>query len=170
MADDAILNHILAMEGGFVDHPHDKGGATNFGVTATTLGRWLKLPGPASIDQVRALSIDVAKAIYRTEYIANPGFGPIADGVLKLFVVDAAVLHGPGRAARWLQSAAGVAIDGAIGPVTITAVNAAPPGTLAKTFLALRFREIGRILNNDHSQVVFAAGWINRLSGLIAKL
>ena len=35
-----ILDDILRREGGYVSHPADRGGPTNFGIAAQTLGSW----------------------------------------------------------------------------------------------------------------------------------
>jgi lysozyme family protein len=61
--DDAILAAILRREGGFVNHPADRGGPTHYGITQATLQAWR---GRAvSEEDVRALSVEEAKAIYR---------------------------------------------------------------------------------------------------------
>ncbi|EMA4431440.1 TPA: glycosyl hydrolase 108 family protein, partial [Enterobacter hormaechei] len=36
MTKDDIFNTILGKEGGYVDHPNDKGGPTNWGITQAT--------------------------------------------------------------------------------------------------------------------------------------
>jgi len=71
---DAILDRIIRREGGYVNHPADRGGATNFGITAQTLGNWRKLGRPATVAEVMALTETEARAIYRQQYIAGPGF------------------------------------------------------------------------------------------------
>ena len=60
-----ILDDILRREGGYVNHPADRGGPTNFGITAQTLGSWRKLGRPATAAEVQALTEPEARAIYR---------------------------------------------------------------------------------------------------------
>ena len=57
MTDDAILEGVLVREGGFADHPADRGGATRYGITAATLGSWRKLGRQATREEVRALGV-----------------------------------------------------------------------------------------------------------------
>jgi hypothetical protein len=67
---DEMIDDILAREGGFVNHPADRGGPTNFGVTQATLASWRGRE--ATIDDVRSLTIDEARDIYRTKYYVGP--------------------------------------------------------------------------------------------------
>ena len=168
MTDDEIIDRILKFEGGFVNNPLDKGGPTNFGITAAELGRVRNLGRPATADEVEAMSRAEAIAIYKRSYITEPKFDQIADGNLRMIVVDSGVLHGVGRATRWLQAALAVPVDGVIGPVTLAALNQPALRTKAgKSVLAQRFKLIGSILKSDHSQVIFAAGWLDRVSDLL---
>jgi lysozyme family protein len=167
MSNDDILERILKYEGGYTNNPADRGGPTNFGITAADLGEWRKLGRPAAAEEVQLLSRDEAKQIYAAHYIARPQFDKIADLNLRLIVVDSGVLFGTARAARWLQKALGVETDGVIGEQTLAALAAADARKIAKGVLAQRFSAIGAILNDDHSQVVFAAGWLNRAADLL---
>jgi lysozyme family protein len=163
----AAINSILAKEGGFVDHPADRGGPTKYGITAGTLAGWRKLDRPATRDEIEDLEEEEARAIYRSEYIDRPGFSAIENPTLFLAVVDVAVNHGPTRAARFLQHALEVRVDGIVGRFTLDALQRADVGTIYRRFVAERAREYGRIITMDRSQNVFAAGWMNRLATFI---
>jgi lysozyme family protein len=63
---DACLSKTLAYEGGYVNHPSDPGGATNFGITIAVARKHWKYD--ASPMDMKAMPIGVAKAIYRREY------------------------------------------------------------------------------------------------------
>jgi lysozyme family protein len=167
MTDDDIIARILAFEGGFMNHALDRGGATNFGITASELGRARALGRPATVAEVEALTRGEAASIFQRNYIVGPGYGRVTDGNLRMIVVDAAVLHGAGRATKWLQQALGVTVDGVIGTQTTDAL-AAPAGARAgRDLLAIRFKFIGAILKGNPKQVVFAAGWLNRVADLL---
>ena len=166
MTDDDILDKVLQHEGGFVDDPKDRGGATNFGITAATLGAWRKLGRSCTAAEVKAMPRSEAIAIYKQRYIADPGFGAVADGNLRMIVVDSAVLFGPGRAAKWLQGALGVKADGAIGPGTQAALAKAVPAEIGRKIIAEREAFCQGLCDRDPSQNRFLKGWTNRSEDL----
>jgi len=124
---DACLAFVLEAEGGFSDHPSDPGGATNLGITRRTLSEFRD--AEASVEDVRALTREEAREIYRTRFWTPLRCAELPPGV-DLMVFDFGVNAGPGRSARLLQRAAGVTADGSIGPVTLAAVRARRPADL----------------------------------------
>jgi lysozyme family protein len=167
MSDDDIIEHVLRYEGGYVSNPNDRGGPTNFGITANTLGAWRGLGRPATAAEVLGMSRAEARAIYRKRYVTDPGFDAIANGDLRMIVVDCGVLYGTRRATIWLQTALGVAADGIIGDDTIRALAAADPHTVARKILKQRFQRIEAVVGANPSQMVFYRGWMNRTDDLL---
>lgn len=160
MTIDAILDEVLRREGGYVDHPHDRGGPTNFGITRATLAAWRK--APVTAEDVQRLTEAEARAIYQRQYVEAPGFDQIVDPLLRALLVDYGVHSGPRRAVMDLQRAAGVTVDGTIGPQTLSAVAVQGADRLRRAVLQARGRHLARLLS-DPSQRVFAGGWLNRL-------
>jgi len=155
-----IIRDIIRREGGFVDDPDDRGGATNHGITQATLSE--HLGRPATRADVENLSEMTAAMIYEERYIKDPHFDRIENEPLRGLVVDCGVNHGPSRAAKWLQQAAKATADGKVGPATLAAVNGGDAGALYLAVLSRRIRFYGQIISNNHSQAKFAAGWLNR--------
>lgn len=126
-----LAEEIVAREGGFVDDPSDPGGATNFGVTIHTMRRLgLDLTGDGAVtpEDVRALTRAQAVEIFLEHYHRRPGIGALPE-VLQASVFDMYVNAGA-NAVRILQRllvAMGydIDVDGAIGPQTIRAAQAA---------------------------------------------
>lgn len=165
---DQMIEDILRREGGFVNDPADRGGATNFGITHKTLSRYL---GRAvTVDEVRDLSKDLAREIYETQYFIAPRIDTLPARI-QPFAFDCAVNHGPKRAIRFVQqvcNAAGfgpVDEDGIMGPQTRSAAIAADDqmGDLFLNALVEERRNFYRlIVARDESQRRFLAGWLNR--------
>jgi lysozyme family protein len=166
MDDDDIIKRLFIYEGGYVNNPADKGGPTNLGITAATLGAWEGLPGPASAEQVRNMPVTVAASIYKKRYIADPGFDGVENGGLRMIVVDCAVLYGPKRAAMWLQTALGVGVDGVVGPTTLKALSTADVGAVGRSIIGYRIQRIHDRVAADPTQQVFYKGWMNRTNDL----
>lgn len=165
MTTDEIITAILKREGGYTNHAADRGGPTNFGITQARLADWRG--HPVSADDVKALTENEAKNIYKVEYIERPGFSQIFDPMLQALLVDAGVNHGPRRAIKWLQKAVGEREDGVIGPKTLAAVTRLNSRKLYMEVLAQRIEFYGRLVTNDHSQAVFAAGWNARAAEFV---
>lgn len=135
-----ILNDLLRREGGFVDHPADKGGPTKWGITLRTLEAWRQ--APQTIDHVRQLSKEEAKEIYRERYV-EPFEGQVVPSVLPQ-VVDIAVLHGVGTAKRIIETLR-------------------RRGELTNQgLLRERVDLIAEIVKNRPEQRVFLKGWLRR--------
>ena len=148
------VERVLAHEGGFVDHPKDPGGATNFGITERVARAW------GYRGTMRNLSRGMAIDIYRENYW-NAIQGDKLPGAVAFQVLDAAVNHGPGNAIRWLQRAAGVADDGRFGPITLAAVKRADTADLALVFGAIRLEFYASLSTFP----TFGRGWTRRFAG-----
>jgi lysozyme family protein len=138
---ESLIAQLIDREGGYVDHPDDRGGPTRFGITRE-VARAHGYDGPIS-----RLPHDEAVAIYRRLYWLKPGFDRVAELAPRVGqeLFDTGVNMGPAVAATFLQRALtalnrqardfpDLAPDGHIGPATIAALDA---------FLTLRGRDSG---------------------------
>jgi lysozyme family protein len=163
MTEGQILEDILRREGGFVNHPADKGGPTNFGITQATLSSFRGQK--CTLDDVKKLTKEEARLIYRTEYI-DP-FAFVSGPKLRALVIDSAVNHGTKRAIMWLQEALGVKVDGIVGTQTEKAMLLAQSTVVYRVFLRRRVVFYGSIIKNNPQQAVFAEGWMRRVAEFI---
>lgn len=176
---EAFIDRILANEQGYVDHPDDRGGPTNFGITLATARRngWQ--------GEMRDLPESMAREIYRKRYIVEPGFDLVAqlDAAIAAELIDTGVNMGPARAAEFLQRAlnafnqqgsryADVFVDGNVGPSTLDALKAylrwrgdAGRKVLLAALNCLQGVRYIELAENNPSQESFAYGWIlNRVA------
>ena len=133
---DNLIDALIDREGGYVDHPNDKGGPTCFGITQA-VARAHGYAGP-----MRQLPRSEAAAIYRRLYWGRPRLDEIAQRSPRLAaeLFDTGVNMGPAVAITFLQRALtalnrnatdypDLTPDGRIGPATLGALD---------SFLALR--------------------------------
>lgn len=156
---DDLIARVIEREGGFVNNSADRGGATKYGITQGTLSGWRG--SPVSIAQVQNLTEDEARKIYRANYFA--GLEGVTDPKVLEFLFDYSVNSGPRRAVQALQTVIGVPADGAFGPQSKAALACVKQDSLYWPLIAERLDNYLRIIANDRSQVVFAAGWANRI-------
>ena len=149
---------VLRHEGGFVNHHADPGGATNRGITLRTLRDW-RNDDALTAEDVRALSESEAREIYLARYW-NPIRGDDLPAGVDLAVFDWSVHGGPGRAARDLQAALGVAQDGAIGRQTLAALRDADPAAIVRDVCD---RRLAHLQSRPHA-AAFLRGWERRVS------
>lgn len=170
MSIDTILAQVLRHEGGFVDDPDDPGGATNFGITQTTLATWRG--HDVTADDVAALTRDEALDIYRHLYVAEPGLDRLP-ALLRPVMIDAAVNHGPAQAVQILQHAINrtgadeILEDGILGPATRAAAEEAADRLGAWLVTALieeRRRFYFRLADRRPVSAKFLTGWLRRIA------
>ncbi|EAQ07320.1 MULTISPECIES: holin-associated N-acetylmuramidase [Yoonia] len=126
-----IAAEIVAREGGYVNDPDDPGGPTKYGVTIHTMRRLgLDLTGDGTIDasDVQRLDHTQAVTIFVEHYYHRPRIDRLPQ-VIQASVFDMYVNAGV-NAVRILQRLLvdmrlPVAVDGVIGPQTITAASRA---------------------------------------------
>jgi lysozyme family protein len=156
---------IIKAEGGYTNDPTDHGGATNFGITLATLKAQ---PGfsAATSEDVKNLRKDQAERIYYDTYITP--FDCINNVIIFRFIANAAVQHGIGGAARIIQTALGLKVDGKFGAITRAALQAsetADPVNLIADLAAARIRYYTNIIAAHPDQIKFLRGWDNRIAG-----
>jgi len=161
---DAVQPLIEKWEGGFSNHPSDPGGATNMGITQGTLARWRGRP--VSLDEVRQLTRDEARQIFRENY-----WKPLRGDELPLpaaqMAYNTSVLSGKQRAVLVLQEALNrqgksVALDGDIGPETIGASRTADQRRLVDDYADI----YEAYLRGLPAFATFGQGWLNRLADI----
>ncbi len=159
----AALRHVLKMEGGYTNDPHDPGGPTNQGIILSVFARHR---GQTVTSQNRANLIAALKQIdkatvsqiYRDRYWRPSRSAEMPAGV-DLMHFDATVNHGKTGAARLLQQAVGVTVDGEIGPITMRAVNAMTPAALIEAYADARTARYRAL----HHFWRFGRGWLRRV-------
>jgi lysozyme family protein len=154
---------ILRYEGGYVNDPDDRGGATNQGVTQRVYDAWRDSVGRPP-QTVRLIMSDEVGAIYERDYWTVAGC-PSLPVPLDLAVFDAAVNSGPKRSIVWLQRALGVADDGVLGPKTLAAVAAQDARVLAGKAIDQRERSLHTFATKP-GQAKFLKGWLKRTADL----
>ncbi|MFM1814310.1 MAG: hypothetical protein RLZ98_1005 [Pseudomonadota bacterium] len=165
---DTALRHVLEMEGGYTDDPYDPGGPTNLGITLATLAAHKGIAVSADTvgelkKQIKAISRETETEIYRSRYW-RPSKAQDLPRPVALFHFDAAVNQGVGTAARMLQEAAGVDVDGSIGPLTRAAVWRADAHRLVETYAEIRRRRYRKLSHFWR----FGRGWLNRVDKTLA--
>jgi lysozyme family protein len=128
---DQLVDGLIEREGGYVNHPADKGGPTCFGITEA-IARAHGFRGP-----MRQLPRNEAATIYRRLYWLRPHFDEIARRSARLAgeLFDTGVNMGPAVAVTFLQRALtalnrngkdyrDLAPDGRVGEQTLAALDA----------------------------------------------
>ena len=157
------LKWLLASEGGYVDNPHDSGGATNLGVTMAVLSAWRQRP--VSKHEVRLLAAPEATAIYEANYWKHVYGDGLPSGV-DYSVMDAAVNSGVSRAIKWLQKTLKVPQTGHIDTLTVAAVSHVTDRVkLVKDYNATRLG----FMRSLRVWSVFGKGWSARVHQVTAR-
>ena len=160
-------------EGGYSNHKHDKGGATNYGISTTFMQSLHPKESKAQIQaRIDNLTQAEAKRIMHDEFWIKNKMEKIQNSDVAKFFFDTCVNHGQGFGAKALQTAvnnvtgAGLTVDGKIGEKTLKAVNSSNSRAILQEMVRLRGNKYNRIIENNPSQEDFRKGWFRRLNSL----
>lgn len=161
------LAHVLRMEGGYSNDPHDPGGPTNKGITLEVFARWIgerveERSRARLVARLRRIPDQMVEEIYYTRYWLPAGCAAMPDWLATMHF-DTAVNHGVGTAIRLLQGAVGAGIDGEIGSETRGRIAASDALVTLVRYAELR-RERYRQL---HHFWRFGRGWLRRVDATL---
>lgn len=174
-----LIDGLIDREGGYVNHPSDRGGPTNFGITEAVA----RAHGYSGA--MRNLPRSEAAAIYKRLYWFRPRFDEVAkrSPAVAEELFDSGANMGPAVAATFLQRAlsalnrdqqdyADLVPDGRIGPATLAALDrflelrgkAKGESVLLKALDALQGERYIRLAERRPANEAFLYGWLaNRI-------
>jgi lysozyme family protein len=153
------VNLVLASEGGNDDDRDDPGGRTSRGITQREYDAY-RQTHPGLADDVWKAPQSAIIDIYDISYW-QPYCPQFQDGVDYVFF-DISVLSGPSRAAKWLQEALGVGIDGHIGVIALAALKSADPKDVIMKMSALRAANYNGLVAENPRLKKYLKGWLAR--------
>lgn len=176
---DELIDGLIAREGGFVDHPADKGGPTRWGITQSVARRH------GYMGQMENLPRNVAALIYTKQYWRTPAFDKVSQiaPILAEELFDTGVNMGTSTAIGFLQRALNalnrngadypdIAVDRTIGTDTLRALEAfltkrgpSAEGVLTKAIDALQGAHYVRLAEARPAQEAFLYGWLTSRIG-----
>lgn len=163
-----LAKFILSFEGGFVNNPNDRGGATNRGVTISTWraqGYDKDGDGDIDVQDLKLITAEDATAIMRKNYWNRCKADDIKNQSIANILVDWYWSSGK-PAITITQKLLGVTADGVIGPKTIAVINNQVPAYFFDRLKERRRKYIDGIVANNPSQKCFLAGWYRRLNAI----
>jgi lysozyme family protein len=187
----AVFEQLISHEGGFVNDPSDPGGPTNLGITLDTWRRYgkdLDNDGDIDVMDLRLLNKPLALPVYKSIYWDAINLDNVRSQGIADIVFDHGVNCAPWRAASMVQYILkndfdyNLNIDGNIGPLTVSLVNACDQKRFFELYKQLRkdyyLRRVGELPDN-HPVVPFLKsiklepspkakkykkGWLDRVS------
>lgn len=183
---DLLAPYIKKWEGGFVNDPADRGGATNMGVTIGTFEVYCRRKGypRPTVERLKKLTpsewTDILKTMYWDRWQADKIKSQKVANILVDWVWGSGV-HG----IKIPQRILGVEADGIVGEKTLQALNAQDPDKLFQEIYEARRKfllditeesinryeaKIGRKATEEellrHTNKRFLRGWNNRLEDI----
>lgn len=157
-----LIPIIKKWEGGYANHPLDKGGCTNSGVTISTF-RYYFGKGK-TCDDLKKMTSEQWNFIFKQGFWDKWKADEIKSQAIANLVVDwvwASGVYG----IKYVQRVLGVADDGIVGKKTLAAINEYPSQKdLFGKIWARRKKHFDDIVKKNPSQKVFLKGWYNRLN------
>lgn len=177
-----LIDEVIGREGGYTNHPADKGGPTRWGVTQAVAR------AHGYLGDMRQYPREKAVEVYRQTYWVLPRFEKVAAifPTVAAELFDTAVNMGPGAAVGFLQRALNalnrgavdfpdLSLDNLIGPMTLNALQAyrqkrgaAGEAVLVKALDSLQGERYIALAEKRPANEAFVFGWIAHRVGQTA--
>ena len=161
-----LIGFIKKWEGGYVNHPLDKGGPTNMGITFNTFRHFHP---HAVVDDLKNMTEDQWLGLFVEGYWDPWLADDIRNQSVANILVDWGWASGVRTAIRQAQRLLGVKVDGVVGRETLAAINNTNQQELFNDIKAARLRFVEAIIERDPSQAIFRNGWRNRIEDIRFK-
>ncbi|WP_024912158.1 murein L,D-transpeptidase catalytic domain-containing protein [Chania multitudinisentens] len=165
--EDALI-FTLKNEGGYTDHPADRGGATNKGITIGRLSEYLGRK--ATKDEVKNLDYETIKLIYKKYYWDVLSLDHVLDQSIATALFDMGVLCGPGTSVSLCQEVLGIPQTKKMDSQTLAAINGVTDEKFIPLFADRNSKRFDDIVAKTPSQNVFLKGWKNRANRLLSLI
>lgn len=163
MADINQLRDIVKkIEGGYVNHPNDRGGCTNMGITIATFRQ--QFGRNKTCRDLANMTPSQWNLIFHLHFWDKWKADSINNQSIANFLVDWS-FHSGIWGIKLPQRILGVKDDGIVGPKTLAALNNYPDqGELFERLWKRRKQYLDDIIKRKPSQKVFRDGWYNRIA------
>ncbi len=151
-----IIQDMIAREGGFINHPSDRGGPTKYGITIATLMDWRGRS--VTIDDIQNLTVGEATEIYQAKYVKP--FNWYKDRKWFELIVDSGVNHGVSKANKWLGEL----------KAKYQTFDATNDQKIYVEICCKRLNLFANIVWSEPSQSAFIKGWINRVNEFLLQI
>ena len=168
---DQALVFLLEEEGGWSDHPADRGGKTMYGVTQAVYDDFRTRVKKTTRQTVGKITKAEAREIYDVLYWRAAGCDRLP-WPISYITFDAAVNSGTSRAVRWTQAGLRVPQDGKPGPGTIAAAEKAvanQDGSVLFAIVDQRVQFLAALVKRSPSQAAFLLGWWRRTMRVLSR-
>jgi len=176
---DKIIDAAIGREGGYSNHPADRGGPTKWGITEAVARKNGFTGDMRTLDRAGAVNI------YKNQYWHKPGFSKVHDISPRIAeeLFDTGINMGPAVPIGFLQRAlnalnrngkdySDIAVDHNIGPATLSALNSyiklrgkEGEDVLMKALEALQGERYIKLAEGRAANEAFLYGWLRTRIG-----
>lgn len=176
---DMAQKFVAKWEGGYIFHPNDPGGATNYGVSL----RWLRElgledgdvdgDGDIDVDDIKSLTPEKAAALFK-KHFWHPYHCEELPELTACIYYDTMVNTGPKQAAKIMQRgynackpSTSLSVDGIAGPLTRASMQAMKDSSVfLVSCIDARDNFYRGLVTSKPKFKSFLKGWLNRTTDL----
>lgn len=166
-----VIEDLIKQEGGFTNHPNDKGGPTKYGITLNFYQSYVD--SNADLETIKNLSKKETKKVYFEHFwrpeeyaVGDTSYSDLPKPIGEIVFLYS-VNMGWKRGHKLLQEGMNrlgfdLKVDGWLGPNTVKGAKKANIKDLIKWISVKAAKFYTEIVLNNSDQKVFLEGWLNR--------